>query len=374
MRARRGTRPSRSATPSGSRPSEQASLAAQAIAYDIADGTALDGRRRRLRAARTPPSPATWPCGARRQGVGAAGHLRGAHRSGEEPCQVAPGYGAPVVSGRLVVWAQSWTGSLRREGARRADASWPVVGRPLRRRADGLALAGRTLVWGQVDPASGSRRRGRRDRVDGGGHDDARRRADRASPAPPTTAGTVVWGESRPRPASRVMGRRLGGGPAFVVADVDGAVGRSRRQRRHRRLDRSPRRRLLHRAVRRGCRDEPGYCASAGTAAGRPERVTRSSAPAPPRRALGRSTSPTWPSRATRCGSASRPSPTASWTTSCAPGRCRRWPSRSASSPSARSCSGACASTASPPSAAVLLTGVLAAVVAYQVFWVLSLR
>ena len=34
---------------------------------------------------------------------------------------------------------------------------------------------------------------------------------------------TVVWGESAAS-GGRVMGRRLGGGPSFVVAEVDGEV------------------------------------------------------------------------------------------------------------------------------------------------------
>ena len=68
---------------------------------------------------------------------------------------VAPGAGAPVVSGSLVVWAKSWTGPfVAKELA--SGTSWPVAAGLTTGELTGLALAGRTLVWGQESQASGS--------------------------------------------------------------------------------------------------------------------------------------------------------------------------------------------------------------------------
>ena len=85
----------------------------------------------------------------------------------------------------------------------------------------GLALAGRTLVWGQSSGASGSGVVAAVD-VDGGGTKTLA--SDLTGLAGPAYDGrTVVWGEST-ADGGRVMGRRLGGGPPFVVAEVGGDV------------------------------------------------------------------------------------------------------------------------------------------------------
>ena len=90
----------------------------------------------------------------------------------------------------------------------------------------GYDLSGRTLVWGQIDPAS---RRGRvvAQNVDDGAASVVAEVTDGAalSSAPAIDGDLVVWAET-PATAggSRVMGRRLGGGPAFLVRAVEGRV------------------------------------------------------------------------------------------------------------------------------------------------------
>ena len=134
--------------------------------------------------------------------------------------EVAPQYGAPVVSGGLVVWAESWTGPFTAKEIA-SGTSWPVAAGLSSGKLTGLALAGRTLVWGQSSETAGSGVVAAVD-VDGGGTTTlASGLTGLAGPAYDGT--TVVWGESAAS-GGRVMGRRLGGGPSFVVAEVDGEV------------------------------------------------------------------------------------------------------------------------------------------------------
>ncbi|MCX6373376.1 MAG: hypothetical protein NTX16_09915, partial [Actinobacteria bacterium] len=90
----------------------------------------------------------------------------------------------------------------------------------------GYDLSGRTLVWGQIDPASG---RGRvvAQNVDDGVASVVAEVTDGAAltSAPAIDGALVVWAETDATAGgSRVMGRRLGGGPSFLVRDVDGRV------------------------------------------------------------------------------------------------------------------------------------------------------
>lgn len=147
-----------------------------------------------------------------------------------ETFPVADGYGAPVVSGGLVVWATSERGPF---SARELSGggSWPVSARLSRDPLTAIALAGRTLVWGQASDADASGVVAAAG-VDGG--DTRTLAAGITGLAGPAFDGTtVVWAEeaaaavgAAPPSAKRyrVMGRRLGGGPAFVVAEVEGSV------------------------------------------------------------------------------------------------------------------------------------------------------
>ena len=140
---------------------------------------------------------------------------------GEWGFQVAPSYGAPVVSGQLVVWTQSWTGPFFAKELG-SNTSWPVVAGLSDGKLTGMALVGRTLVWGQSSPAPGSGVVATAN-VDGGGTTTLA--AGLTGLAGPAYDGrTVVWGESA-ADGGRVMGRRLGGGPAFIVAEIAGKVG-----------------------------------------------------------------------------------------------------------------------------------------------------
>jgi hypothetical protein len=198
---------------------QQASLAAQAIAYDT-----QTGRRWTLGDIGSVYSYpaisgdlAVW-CSALQLGTPG---IHGVRVGSGDRLEVAALYGAPVVSGGLVVWAESWTGPFTaREIA--SGTSWPLAAGLTDDKLTGLALAGRTLVWGQSSQASGSGVVAAVG-VDGGGTTTlASGLTGLAGPAYDGT--TVVWGESTPDGA-RVMGRRLDGGPSFVVATVDGDVG-----------------------------------------------------------------------------------------------------------------------------------------------------
>ena len=219
----------------------QASLAAQAVAYDIETGrrwTVAD-----IGSVRSYPAisgdVAVW-CSAQAIGVPAINGVRvGERRAVRGRRRQTARRSSPA---GLVVWAASWTRAVPAAEIAGGDDAGPW--RPASRAAGspGIALAGRTLVWGQASETAGLRRGGRRRR---GRRRDARRSppASPASPARRTTGGRSCGREkTAPRqPAS--MGRRLGGGPPSSIADGRRHGHRGRRQRRHRRLDRVLRRR-----------------------------------------------------------------------------------------------------------------------------------
>ena len=106
----------------------QASLAAQAIAYDTETG-----RRWSLGDVGSVYSYpaisgdlAVW-CSAKAIGKQA---IHGVRIGSGAWLEVAPQYGAPVVSGGLVVWAESWTGPFTAKEIA-SGTSWPVAGRTL---------------------------------------------------------------------------------------------------------------------------------------------------------------------------------------------------------------------------------------------------
>ena len=152
-------------------------------------------------------------------------------RSGEQ-LSVAPEYGVPIIDGDLVTWPT-------RTGPTGMPAAWALVDLARDRRWSlvpsaalsnalflGYDLSGRTLVWGETDPASG---RGRvvAQNVDDGVASVVAEVSDGATltSAPSIDGDLVVWAETlAAATGSRVMGRRLGGGPSFLVRDVDGRV------------------------------------------------------------------------------------------------------------------------------------------------------
>jgi len=143
---------------------------------------------------------------------------------------VATEYGAPVIDGDLVTWPTQ-TGSTGMPAAwalvdLAQDRRWSMVPGATLDHADflGYDLSGRTLVWGETDPASG---RGRvvAQNVDDGVSTVVAEMTDRSTlaTAPSIDGGLVVWAETLAGAAgSRIKGRRLGGGPSFVVRNVDG--------------------------------------------------------------------------------------------------------------------------------------------------------
>ena len=203
------------------------SFAARAVAYDTRSGRrwtvadigsvysypALSGETAAWCSARRIASPAVW----------------GVRIGSGDTFEVAPGYGAPVVSGSLVVWATSARGpfNARELGS---GTSWPVAVSLTRDELTAIALSGRTLVWGQGSAAAGSGVVAAAS-VDGGA---ARTLAAGVSglAGPAFDGATVVWAERVAAPGgtsaaadgSRVMGRRLGGDAAFIIAEVDGVV------------------------------------------------------------------------------------------------------------------------------------------------------
>ena len=196
----------------------QASVAAQAVAYDTETGrrwTVADAGSVRSYPAIS-GDVAVW-CSATQLGVPS---INGVRVGSGESFGVAAGSGAPVVSGGLVVWATSWTGPFV-AGNVSGGSTWPVTAGLSDGRLTGIALTGRTLVWGQAATAGGTGVVAAVD-VDGGGTTTlARGMTGLAGPA--YDGRTVVWAEMTPT-GSRVLGRRLDGGPAFPVADVDGDV------------------------------------------------------------------------------------------------------------------------------------------------------
>jgi hypothetical protein len=195
----------------------QESFAAQAVVYDTETG-----RRRtfaEVGSVRSYPSLsgdiAVW-CSALTVG---APSINGARIGSDTPFEVAAGDGAPVISGSLVVWAQSWTGPfVAAELA--SGTSWPVTASLSGGRLTGLSLAGRTLVWGQSSEADGSGVVSTVD-VDGGGTTVLAKGVTGLS-GPAFDGRTVVWSERTPG-GDRVMAARLGG-DTYEVAAVDGAV------------------------------------------------------------------------------------------------------------------------------------------------------
>jgi hypothetical protein len=149
-----------------------------------------------------------------------------------ERFSVAPEYGVPVIDGDLVTWPT-------RTGPTGMPAAWALVDLVQNRRwamvpaamlgnADflGYDLSGRTLVWGETDPASGRGRVVAQNVDDGVGNVVAEVTGGATLAAAPSIDGDlVVWAETlAAATGSRVMGRRLGGGPSFIVRDVDGRV------------------------------------------------------------------------------------------------------------------------------------------------------
>jgi hypothetical protein len=197
----------------------QVSIAARIVVYDTGSG-----RRRALvdvGSVRSFPSLsgdlAVW-CSAVR--IGRPQILAARIGTGEPLISLADGDGAPVVSGNLVAWAAGWTGPFYARDIS-SGSQWPVTASLTSGKLTGLALSGRTLVWGQKSEAAGSGVVSAVD-VDGGGQ---RTMASGVSGlvGPSYDGKTVVWAESAGA-GSSVMARRPGSGGAFVVAAVDGAV------------------------------------------------------------------------------------------------------------------------------------------------------
>jgi hypothetical protein len=197
----------------------QVSVAARLVMYDTVTGRRWTGAD--VGSVRSYPalsgSLAVW-CSAVALGRPA---ILGAYVGGDgRLVSIAEGDGAPVVSGGLVVWAQSWTGPfVAREIP--GGSSWPVAAALTDGKLTGLALSGRTLAWGQESKETSSGVVATVD-VDAGG------RRILASgitglAGPSYDGRTVVWGE-RSATGSRVMALRPGSGDAFVVAEVSGAV------------------------------------------------------------------------------------------------------------------------------------------------------
>ena len=196
----------------------ESSLAARAVAYDPQTGRRWTVAE--IGSVRSYPAisgdVAVW-CSARQIGVPS---INGVRVGSGETLDVASGSGAPVVSGGLVVWATSWTGPFVAKDLV-SGASWPVTPALASGKLTAIALAGRTLVWGQATGASGSGMVAAAG-VDGGGTRTLA--AGVTGLAGPAYDGrTVVWGEETAS-GGRVMGRRPGSGAAFVIADVDGGV------------------------------------------------------------------------------------------------------------------------------------------------------
>ncbi len=195
----------------------EASIAAQAVAYDTQTGrrwTVADAG-----AVRSYPAisgdVAVW-CSARELGVPS---INGVRVGSGELLDVASGTGAPVVSEGLVVWATTWTGPFV-AGDVGGGPTWPVAATLTRGRLTAIALAGRTLVWGQASDEAGTGVVAAVD-VDAGGTTTlATGLSGVAGPA--YDGRTIVWAE-KTAAGARVMGRRLDGA-AFSVATVAGLV------------------------------------------------------------------------------------------------------------------------------------------------------
>jgi hypothetical protein len=196
----------------------ESSLAASAVAYDT-----QSGRRWALAdigSVRSYPAIsgdiAVW-CSAPALG---APTINGVRIGGAKQFEVAAAEGAPVVSGGLVVWATSWTGPFVAQELG-SGTSWPVAAGLSGGRLTGLALAGRTLIWGQASEAAGSGVVATTS-VDGGETATAASGLSGLS-GPACDGRTIIWGE-RAADGDRVMGHRLDGGPSFVVAEAEGTI------------------------------------------------------------------------------------------------------------------------------------------------------
>jgi hypothetical protein len=195
----------------------QESLAAQAVTYDT-----QSGRRWTLGDVGSVYSNpaisgdlAVW-CSASRFGDPA---IWGARIFGEWGLPITSQRGAPVVAGGLVAWAHSWTGPFSAEDIA-SGTSWAVTADLTGDRLTSIALAERTLVWGQGSDTPGTGVVAAVS-VDGGGT--MKLATGLTGLAGPAYDGkTVVWGE-KTAAGSRIMGRRLGGA-AFLIATVDGEV------------------------------------------------------------------------------------------------------------------------------------------------------
>ena len=207
------------------------SLAARAVAYDTQSGRRWTVAE--IGSVYSYPSLsgdiAVW-CSARKI---ASPSVNGVRIGGGDTFEVAAGYGAPVVSGGLVVWATSETGPFEARELT-GGASWPVVVDLSRGPLTAIALDGRTLVWGQASGGEGSGVVAAAGVNGGGTRTLAAGITGLAGPAFDGT--TVVWAEKDAASTGasdasavaskdyRVMGRRLGGGAAFLVAEVEGSV------------------------------------------------------------------------------------------------------------------------------------------------------
>jgi hypothetical protein len=195
------------------------SVAAQLVVYDTVTGRRwVDGD---VGSVRSYPalsgSLAVW-CSAVKLGQPA---IIGSYvAGGEQLIDIAEGDGAPVASDGLVVWAQSWAGPfVARELP--GESTWPVSASMTTGKLTGLALSGRTLVWGQGSDASGSGVVSTLD-VDRGGQKTVA--SGITGLAGPSYDGkTIVWAEATAS-GGRVMARRPGSGDAFVVAGANGTV------------------------------------------------------------------------------------------------------------------------------------------------------
>ena len=205
----------------------QVSVAAQLVVYDTVTGRrwtngevgsvlsypALSG------------SLAVW-CSA--VTLGQPGILGSYVAGGEQLIPIADGDGAPVVSGSLVVWAQSWTGPFVARDLP-GGSKWSISASLTRDRLTAIALSGRTLVWGQGSATSGTGVVAAVD-VDGGVQQTVASGIS-GLVGPSYDGRTIVWAErvgdtstavdsAHPNGGFRVMGRRLGDTRPFLVAAV----------------------------------------------------------------------------------------------------------------------------------------------------------
>jgi hypothetical protein len=119
-----------------------------------------------------------------------------------------------------VVWARSWTGPFTAKEIE-TGVSWRAADGLTNGKLTGLALSGRTLVWGQAGDEDDSGVVAARD-VDRGQTRAVASHVDGLS-GPAYDGRTAVWGE-KAAGGGRVMARRLAEGAAFVVAEIDGDV------------------------------------------------------------------------------------------------------------------------------------------------------